>query len=326
MVLVLLVAVVPEPAASSESSTAETQTTRSTLLVPLHPVETPGTALGPEMIPLVAELSWPEIGAVSLAYAARSGAIANIGDFLDVCPTEDPMYTQIRSDFTIRRNNVVVGEVACTGPVSTMPIEEYTDELVVLQGLRTIYYMDRDMSGHLPWTSGTLYDWMKLKIGGINIKGSGAFCCEQFDSELYIVIPESSESSRDLDRFWRGISGNIGLYAHEARHVDGFDHVSCCGISGGCDENFDTANLTAYGIQWWLNNLWLTGEINVGIDCLDAGEISDIAGWHYASLNTQFRGRFCYVQPAEVSIPATPGGACKLLFEDGFESGYTGCC
>ena len=51
-----------------------------------------------------------------------------------------------------------------------MALSQYTDELIVLQGLRTIYYMDLGRSGHLPWTAGTLYGWMKSKIGGINIR------------------------------------------------------------------------------------------------------------------------------------------------------------
>jgi hypothetical protein len=86
--------------------------------------------------------------------------------------TDDPAFAQITSDLQIRRNGNVVSNFPCSEPVSQMPIAQYTDELIVLQGLRVISYMDQGRSGHLPWTSGSLYDRMKSKLGGINIDGS----------------------------------------------------------------------------------------------------------------------------------------------------------
>jgi hypothetical protein len=52
-------------------------------------------------------------------------------------------------------------------PVSQLPISQYTDELIVLQGLRAVVYMDLG-SNQLPWAPGTLYDWMKSKMTGIS--------------------------------------------------------------------------------------------------------------------------------------------------------------
>lgn len=92
-----------------------------------------------------------------LAAAALGGAqadIVNIQQFLDQCPNNDPAYAQIRRDVKIRRNGRLVREIPCTEPVSQMPLSQYTDELITLQILRTIYYLDRGRSGHLPWTSG----------------------------------------------------------------------------------------------------------------------------------------------------------------------------
>ena len=252
------------------------------------------------------------------------GIIANIAEFLEICPTDDPAYQQIRDDFTIRRNDVVVGELTCTGPVPSIPIDEWTDELVLLHGLRAMYYMDRYMSGHLPWTDDSLYDWMRSKLGGINIKGSTSYCCEMYDNEYYIVVREQDDFNRDLDRYWKNLTGNIGLYAHETRHLDGYPHFSCCGITNGCDEDFFVDDLTCYGVQWWLHHLWLHGGINVGVGCLDPSDISDIGSGHVGSLNIQFRYRFCYTLPPEVSLPANPGGECGVpMFKDGFESGDT---
>src|SRR5262245_26425674 len=93
--------------------------------------------------------------------------IANIALFLDTCPASDPAIAEIRNDFQIRKNQLVVGDIACTEPTSQIPIAQYTDELIALQVLRVIYYMDRGKSGHLPWTPGTLYNWMKSKIKGV---------------------------------------------------------------------------------------------------------------------------------------------------------------
>ena len=177
---------------------------------------------------------------------ATVGAIADIGALLETCPANDPAYSQIRSDFELRRDGVLVGPVACSEPVSAMPASQYTDELIVLQGLRVIYYMDLGSPGLLSWTPGTFYSWMKSKIGGINLDGGGgSSCCATFGGRLFIFVGAQNEFNREFDKTWQGISGNIALYAHEVRHVDGYFHVSCCGISGGCDQQYEEANPSA---------------------------------------------------------------------------------
>src|SRR5438045_8872558 len=108
--------------------------------------------------------------AALLAARPAPAQIRNIRQFLDRCPQSDPAIAQIRADFQLRRGGVVVAELPpCTEPVSAMATSSYSDELIVIQGLRVMYYMDRGMSGHLPWTSGTLYDWMKSKMVCIDI-------------------------------------------------------------------------------------------------------------------------------------------------------------
>src|SRR4051812_49045337 len=84
------------------------------------------------------------------SWEAAVGAIANIQSFLEQCPTNDPNYAQIRSDLTLLRDGMPVGALACAEPISQLPLGQYTDELIVLQGLRVIYYMDQGRSGHLP--------------------------------------------------------------------------------------------------------------------------------------------------------------------------------
>ena len=240
-----------------------------------------------------------------------AGQIGNIKTFLEQCPTTDPIYATLRSDFQLRRNGVLVGVIPCTGPISSIPIAQYTDELIVAQGLRTIYYMDLGQSGHLSWTPSSLYTWLKSKIGGIDIRdGSGSFCCDSFDGRTFIAVGAQDDANRDFDREWRGISGNIDLYAHEARHVDNFPHSSCCGITNGCDDTFDASNPSCYAVQYLLNKYWLDGTINVGISCQTPSETQAIAQWHQGAA-AGFRTRFCTNQPPQLTIPPTPGGPCQ---------------
>lgn len=241
---------------------------------------------------------------------AAISPIANIKSFLEQCPTTDPMYSQIRSDFEIRKDGAEVGALNCSQPISSIPIAAYTDPLIVVQGLRTIYYMEGGRHVSYPWTSGSLYNWMKSKIGGIDIRAGGSYCCETFNAKLFVVVGAQDDFNRDFDRAWRGIAGNIDLYAHEARHVDGFPHVSGCGITNGCDQTYDEGNLSPYGIQWWLNAQWLSGGLDVGYSCLSQTEVSDIAGWHLSSANSTFRDRFVDNMPPLLTMPSQPGGPC----------------
>jgi hypothetical protein len=236
--------------------------------------------------------------------------IQNIGTFLEQCPDRDPNWATIKADFEIRRAGIPVRNLGCTEPISSLTAAQYSDEIIVAQGLRVMFYMDRGMAGHLPWTPGTLYDWMKTKVAGIDINEGGSWCCSIFNGRFYINVGAQDDFNRMFDKSWRGMSGNIGLYAHEARHVDGFPHSSCCGIPGGCDDTFNARNLSPYGIQWWLDNLWMTGTINVGYHCLTPGEIGLTNDWYLSGLNLQFGSRFCSSPPGAVALPALPGGAC----------------
>lgn len=273
-----------------------------------------------------------------LCAAAAAPAAAQIHDiraFLNTCPQNDPAYARIRADFTLRRNGQIVDVPPCTEPLSAMPTSAYTDELLIVQGLRVIYYMDRGMSGHLPWTAGTLYDWMKSKIGGIEIVQGGSFCCLYYGPApplpppnpnptppppqpappldpkfLFIAVGAEDDFNREFDKKWIGIAGNIDLYAHETRHTDDFPHSSCCGIPGGCDDKFDPASLSPYAVQWWLNKLWLDGTIDVGVSCFATAERAEAANWFRSALDG-FAARFCTDRPPAVAVPALPGGACR---------------
>jgi hypothetical protein len=148
---------------------------------------------------------------------------------------------------------------------------------------------------------------------GIDISDTAAnsSCYKILDGKRFFTFQAQNDSNRDFDRGWRGISGNIGLFAHELRHVDGFAHVSCCGIPNGCDQTYDETNLSSYGIQWWLEAHWLTGALYVGFSCLEPTHINEIASWHAGTANVAFRDRFRDNKPPVLTRPAVPGGPCR---------------
>ncbi len=247
------------------------------------------------------------------AQAAGAG-MGNIDQFLSACPTNDARYQQFRNDFEIRREGVAVGAIPCSEPTSAMPIAQYTDELIIAQAVRTIYYMEGGRTVSYPWTSGTFYDWMKSKIGGFDIRANGSYCCEMFDGKWFVVVSSQSDLDRNPDRKWRGLSDRIAILGHETRHVDGFPHVGGCPLfptaSFGCDQSYDESNLSPYGIQWWLNAKWLSGEINVGYSCLSENAMIPIANAHLNSANNDFGRRFADGAPPVLTMPAQPGGPC----------------
>ncbi|RYZ89612.1 MAG: hypothetical protein EOO68_25255 [Moraxellaceae bacterium] len=259
-------------------------------------------------------LLFPLIAFAQPGVNARSDGslyIANIAQFLDSCPQADPAIEKIRADFALYRNEIPVNNFHCVAPVSAMPVNIYSDELIALQSLRVLYYMDMGRSGHLPWTTVRLYDWLKQQVDGIHIRdNSGAYCCETIDNTLFFVVGTQNDVTREMDKHWEGISSTIALYAHEARHTQGFFHTSCCGIPGGCDQTYSENALAPYGIQWWLNTAWLNGDINVGLSCLNAQRQQSIRDWHLTSNNSGYIARFCDDSPPFLQAPAVLGGAC----------------
>lgn len=251
-----------------------------------------------------------------MMYNLSFAQIYDIKLFLDQCPTNDPAIDTILNDFEIRLNGQIVTEFPCYEPVYSMKTEDYLNPLIYLQTLRVIYYMDRHKRNHLPWTDTTLYVWMKNNIDGINIVDGviGGYCCSEIDGKIFFVTGNADDFNREFDKGWRGISGNIDFFAHEVRHTNGYGyyHSSCCGIPGGCDENYDENDLGAYGIQYWLNKAWLNGLINVGIRTSGTiTEINDAINWHLSSLNSS-RTRFCnnipeIVNKTDFDYPLGPG-------------------
>ena len=226
----------------------------------------------------------------------------------DTCPQNDAAYSVIRADFEIRREGVVVGNIACTEPVSQMAAGTYTQELLILKTLQVAYYMDLGRSNHLPWTPLRFYDWLKSRVGGFNILGSAtlSFCCQSFNGKLFVGLIVSNDS-------YRGsifpLTAYLALFAHEARHVDGFAHTSGCGITNGCDSTYDESNLSPFGIRYWLFRAWLHGGIHLGLACLPTSQWLTQATQYRAAANG-YLVRFVGVNPSRLGLPANPGGTC----------------
>jgi hypothetical protein len=91
--------------------------------------------------------------------------------------------------------------------------------------------------------------------------------------------------------------------------VDGYDHVSCCGINGGYDQTYDETNLSAYGIQYYLYRLFLNGGLNLNFQCLDPPRLKEIASGLLVTGNL-YPERFCDIKPDKLIAPVVPGGAC----------------
>ena len=256
--------------------------------------------------------------AASAALAAHAEDICHITDpdaFLEKCPTNDPALGRILADFKITRNGVPVtfGPASCVEPVSTLPLTQYNDEMALLQTLRTIYYLDRDRCNYLPWTPLSLYDWMRSKIGGFNIDSSATFnsCCATApDGHLYMTLTTSNDTNLQYHRTWEGVAEFITLIMHEVRHADGFGHVGCCPVgAGACDGTYDESNLSAYGIQYWLEKSFIDGTIHTGYTCLSATRVNAIKSWFRGAANGRL-DRFCSNPPPALTDANNPPPPC----------------
>ena len=255
-----------------------------------------------------------------MAQSSVVTGITDIFNFLNRCPTNDPAYNQIRQDFELRIDGqLITYPISCSEPITNLPINQYTDELIALQTLRTAYYMGIGTENNLPWTSKSLYDWMKSNVSGINIKTAPGqlYCCDVINGKQYFSFSRQDETQRNFKRDWKGIAIELDFFAHEIRHSEPgtLGHTYGCldfPLSTGtwsCDVTYDLNNLGAYGVQYWLESKWATGYLNIGIGCLPPDTAKDYAMWN-ADCANGFRDRFVNNIPPEVTPIQPYGGPC----------------
>ncbi len=249
--------------------------------------------------------------------------ITDIDAFLTSCPQNDPATAEILSYIQFSLDRVLLDSEPCTEPVPLTVTP--SPRLFYLQMLRVAYYMDQanSASGLYPWTSGGYWAWIRSKIGGINIisNSSGGSCCYATPGRLptaYLAGPSTT-----VIPYWFALDvlARLALLlSHEVRHADGHPHVACVSGSGAglwaCDQDFDLANLSAYGVAWWMDNLFETGRINIGLSCKPT--TAQIASIFLNSENSLGSNNFVGNKPP-VAVPSpVPGGPCLPAIPQGF--------
>ena len=199
--------------------------------------------------------------------------ITNIETFLASCPTEDVAMQKILTDFEIRVEGLKVTSFDCNN------LQGKT--LQILQALRVLYYLDfQDTPITLPWTKLTFYNWMKDKVQGFNVVdnlgGATASCCATLDGKRFITINSGKNDPSNVIKYsykeWQGMLGFIWLLGHERRHADpsSYPHNGNCGQTITGDADYNINDLGSYGVSYWLNDAFLTGKYDIGMNCASA--------------------------------------------------------
>ncbi len=238
--------------------------------------------------------------------------IDNIWEFIDICPQNDPAYDEIFRDFEIVVDGVSAENVLCTEPYTEMPDEQMSVALGYLQALRVAYYMDPGVQ-YLPWTTTSLHAWINTVIDGVWIEGEGGggSCCRDQDGKTYMSSTNPTESTLSWWKSWYGLSSLLDFIAHEVRHGDGGPgHVTGCesfpnpNDPPGCDQEYDLNNLGSYGVQYWLQNAWMTSHLYIGMGCTSEDIVNQQISSHWTSTEGFRRRMVETLSPLEVPTDA----------------------
>lgn len=178
--------------------------------------------------------------------------IETIDGFFGRCPTREEI-ARIDADLKISI------EHDPTAGVEVCHVSDGSENLTALQKriYQTVYVMRLlHFSRPLPWTEKQLYDWFADAIDGIRFVAAGVSrCC---DPENIIVIALRDAPSLVKTDRWvvndqgDGLMQATLLYAHEARHNQGFLHT--CETRNGDDNTLD--EMGAWAIHHYLA-LWI---------------------------------------------------------------------
>lgn len=176
----------------------------------------------------------------------------SIGEFFERCPTLEEV-VQVNADLRI------IVEYDPTSGVDVCHENDGSANLSALQKriYQTVYVMKLlKFSRPLPWTDLQLYDWLTTTIKGIRfVRGGVSHCCEP---KNIVVIALNGDSMLLLTDQWvmdgsiHGLMDATLLYAHEARHNEGFLHA--CTTKNGNDNTLD--EMGAWAISHYFA-LWI---------------------------------------------------------------------
>ena len=158
-------------------------------------------------------------------------------DLTSTCPTAQEV-ERINSDIKILiDSDPTAGTLVCKaaeGSVDLTRLQERTYQTLRL--MRSIPY-----EAPFPWTSKPLYDWFVSAVRGIRYNATSAFsfCC---DPPGYINI---SLQTWDFPATVETLTGLMSIFAHEARHNEGFGHTC-----GSFDQTI--SELGAIAVQYYL--------------------------------------------------------------------------
>ncbi|HRJ57456.1 MAG TPA: hypothetical protein PK152_07540 [Anaerolineales bacterium] len=178
--------------------------------------------------------------------------IETIGEFFERCPTLEEV-AQVNADLKITiQYDPTAGVDVCHAIDGSANLSSLQKRIY-----QTVFVMKLlNFSRPLPWTNLQLYEWLTTAIEGLRfVRGGISHCCEP---ENVIVIALNEDSMLLLTDQWvmdasiHGLMDATLLYAHEARHNEGFLHV--CTTRNGDDNTLD--EMGAWAISHYLA-LWI---------------------------------------------------------------------
>jgi hypothetical protein len=174
--------------------------------------------------------------------------VETIDEFFARCPTADEV-ARVDADLTVTfEYDPTAGALACHSPELT-PLQK--------RAYQTLYVMQLlEFSRPLPWTDKQLFTWFVDTIDGVRfVEGGYSHCCEPENTIVIALYPDSIILQTDrwiVDSQNYGLMNSMLLYAHEARHNEGFPHT--CSARNGDDNTID--EMGAWTIQYYLA-LWI---------------------------------------------------------------------
>jgi hypothetical protein len=189
--------------------------------------------------------------------ASPTPDIETVDEFFARCPSAEEV-AKVNSDLTVSfEYDPTAGTLVCTAATGSA-------DLTALQkrAYQTIYVMRLlHFSQPLPWTDKQLYDWLVNAIDGISfIDGGGSgysYCCAPEGTIVIALNPNAIILATDQwmqPSLSSGLMNTMFLYAHEARHNEGYGHT-CVNPDRNGDDNLVT-EMGSWSIQYYLA-LWI---------------------------------------------------------------------